>query len=135
MSARIDEAANTVVKIASYKQREVRMRDSRAACHRCGRLLKIYSCENGTFAVQCGKCETVTLVQAQNPEQAAMKVGVTAIPLAEWSDDEGDVIAMRWPARDTSDICIGCPGTEPQSIPDDFTHFIRLPFPRYSADG
>lgn len=127
MSYQIDKAANTVIQIAAYGQRLVRTRPTDATCPKCGERLSTYYCENRTFAVKCGKCETVTLVKARNSDTAAMHVGIVAIPLDEWIEDDGDVIATRFPVRDTSDVCIGHPLDEPPTIPEDFTHFINLP--------
>ena len=76
----------------------------------------------------------VTLVKASNPGEAAAKVGVVAIPLDDWSDDDGDVIAIRFPVHDSDDVCIGHPFTTPQTIPDDFTHFIHLPYPAHTME-
>lgn len=129
MSYEVDKAANVVVKIARFRQREVRFRESDATCPHCLRRLGVYYCESGTYAVKCDECETVTLLEARSPEQAAARVGVMAIPLDEWSGDIGDVITMRFPIEDASDVAIGHPSAYPMEIPDDHTHFIPLPYP------
>ena len=129
MSYEIDKAANAVVKIARFRQREVRFRESDATCPHCRQRLGVYYCEGGTYAVKCHECETVTLLEARSPAQAAARVGVVARPLDEWSDEDGDVIAMRWPIEDTTDIVIGHPLAYPSDIQEDHTHFIPLPCP------
>jgi LSD1 subclass zinc finger protein len=44
-------------------------------CHNCGTKLKTYYAEARLYAVKCGYCETITLVKADNPTQAARYVG------------------------------------------------------------
>lgn len=44
-------------------------------CRNCGTKLKVYYAENRLYSVKCGYCETVTLVRASNPTQAARFVG------------------------------------------------------------
>lgn len=44
-------------------------------CRNCGTRLKAYYAENRLYAVKCGYCETVTLVMANNPTEAARYVG------------------------------------------------------------
>lgn len=129
MSYEVDKAAKIVARIASYRQNEVRFRISDVTCPRCRRLLGVYYCEGGIYAVKCQECETVTLLEARSPSQAAARVGVIARPLDEWTEDEGDVITMRFPIRDTSDIAIGYPNGCRTDIPEDHTHFISLPCP------
>lgn len=134
MSYRIDKAANIVAEIASYRQNEVRFRLSNAACAHCRRLLGVYYCEDGTYAVKCQECETVTLVKARSPAQAAARVGIVAMPLDEWTEDYGDVITMRWPIDDASCLNIGNPLSIPADIPEDHTHFIPLPYPWHTFE-
>ena len=129
MSTEIDKAANVVVKIARFRQRDVRFRESDATCPHCRRRLGVYYCESGTYAVKCHECETVTLLEARSPAQAAARVGIVARPLDEWTEDDGDVITMRFPIEDTSDIAIGYPNAYRTDIPEDHTHFIPLPYP------
>lgn len=45
-------------------------------CRRCGTRLKAYYAEDRLYAVKCGFCETITLVKAGNPSDAARYVGV-----------------------------------------------------------
>lgn len=44
-------------------------------CRNCGTRLKTYYAESRLYAVKCGYCETVTLVKANNPTEAARYVG------------------------------------------------------------
>ena len=44
-------------------------------CHSCGTKLKAYYAEDRLYAVKCGYCDTVALVKAESPAQAAMIVG------------------------------------------------------------
>lgn len=44
-------------------------------CKNCGTRLKTYYAESRLYAVKCGYCETVTLVKASNPTEAALYVG------------------------------------------------------------
>lgn len=44
-------------------------------CRNCGTRLKAYYAESRLYAVKCGYCETVTLVTANNPTEAARYVG------------------------------------------------------------
>ena len=44
-------------------------------CRNCGTRLKTFYAEGGLYAVKCGYCETVTLVRANNPTEAARYVG------------------------------------------------------------
>lgn len=46
-------------------------------CRNCGTKLKAYYAEDRLYAVKCGYCETITLVEASNPQQAARFVGDT----------------------------------------------------------
>ena len=45
-------------------------------CRKCGTRLKTYYAEGRLYAVKCGYCESVTLVKAGNPIEAAEFVGV-----------------------------------------------------------
>ena len=44
-------------------------------CRNCGTQLKVYYAEKRLYAVKCCFCETVTLVEADNPTQAMRYVG------------------------------------------------------------
>ena len=44
-------------------------------CKNCKTRLKAYYAESRLYAVKCGYCETVTLVKAGNPTEAARYVG------------------------------------------------------------
>jgi ribosomal protein S27E len=44
-------------------------------CRNCGTRLKVYYAEEAIYAVKCVFCETVTLVEANNPTQAMRFVG------------------------------------------------------------
>lgn len=44
-------------------------------CRNCGTRLKAFYAESRLYAVKCGYCETVTLVKANNPTEAARYVG------------------------------------------------------------
>lgn len=44
-------------------------------CRNCGTRLKVFYAEGRLYAVKCGYCETVTLVRANNPTEAARYVG------------------------------------------------------------
>lgn len=44
-------------------------------CNNCGTRLKAYYAEGGLYVVKCGYCDTITIVKASNPTQAARYVG------------------------------------------------------------
>ena len=44
-------------------------------CHICGTRLKTSYAESRLYAVKCGYCETITLVKANSPAEAARYVG------------------------------------------------------------
>lgn len=44
-------------------------------CRNCGTWLKTYYAEARLYAVKCGYCETITLVKASNPTEAARYAG------------------------------------------------------------
>lgn len=44
-------------------------------CNKCGTRLKAYYCEGRLYAVKCGYCESITLVKASSPSEAALYVG------------------------------------------------------------
>lgn len=46
-----------------------------AYCKRCGTALGTAYHEERLYSVRCKNCETVTLVKARNPEEAALIVG------------------------------------------------------------
>lgn len=129
---RIDEAANCVAELTRNNQTKALFRLSLATCRACRNLLEVYYCEERTYAVRCVHCETVTIIKAACFEEAAARVGVIAIPLDGWTEDDGDVIAIRFPVRDCGDVCIGNPLSIPPDIPEDFTHFISLPCPAHA---
>lgn len=76
VSINTDSAANIIIKIADGKQNNIKFRDTEANCPKCNRQMEIYYCEEGTYAVRCTSCETVTLIRAHNPREAAARVGV-----------------------------------------------------------
>ena len=44
-------------------------------CKCCGTRLKVYYAEKRLYAVKCGYCESITLVKADNPTEAARHIG------------------------------------------------------------
>ncbi len=44
-------------------------------CEVCGTPLKTYYAEGRLYLVKCGYCDTITMVKANNPIQAAEMVG------------------------------------------------------------
>ena len=44
-------------------------------CRNCGTKLKVYYAESRLYAVKCGYCDTITLVMADSPMEAAFYVG------------------------------------------------------------
>ena len=44
-------------------------------CRNCGTRLKAFYAENRLYSVKCGYCETITLVLANHPTEAARYVG------------------------------------------------------------
>lgn len=44
-------------------------------CNHCKTRLKVYYAEDRLYAVKCGYCESITLVRADNPIEAALHVG------------------------------------------------------------
>lgn len=55
-------------------------RPRRAYCRRCGTTLETAYHEDRLYSVQCRECETITLVKAGNPYDAALKVGEPMAP-------------------------------------------------------
>lgn len=51
-------------------------------CRNCGTRLKVYYAEERLYSVKCGYCETITLVKASCPAEAARYVG-------EYAEEEG----------------------------------------------
>lgn len=47
----------------------------RAVCAQCGNLLATAYHEERLYSVRCSHCETITLVKARNPYEAARRVG------------------------------------------------------------
>lgn len=47
----------------------------RAFCRKCNTELKLYYCENSLYAVKCEACESITLLEASNPLDAARVAG------------------------------------------------------------
>lgn len=125
----IDSSVRDVARLTYRKQNELLFRESDAVCPNCNRNLGVAYCEDGVYAVRCRYCEIVSLVHARNPRKAAEKVGIIAIPLSDWTEDEGEVIAFKFPFEDDTDICIGHPLTVPRDIPKEFTHYYRLIVP------
>lgn len=129
-----DAAANHLVKLANANNRDYWFHLTFAICPKCNRRLEYNYMENRTYAIRCVHCETLTLVKANNPEQAATIVGVVAIPLDEWTEDDGYVLCYRFPINDRDDVCIGNPDSIPPDIPDGFTHYSPLPCPIESRE-
>ena len=48
---------------------------SPVVCRKCGTRLKAYYAEARLYAVKCGYCESITLVKASHPTEAARYVG------------------------------------------------------------
>lgn len=49
--------------------------DAEVRCRICGTPLKTYYAEGRLYLVKCGYCDTITMVQASNPFNAAAMVG------------------------------------------------------------
>ena len=47
-------------------------------CRTCGTRLKTYYAERMLYAVKCCRCNTITIVRAKNPSEAACLVGEDA---------------------------------------------------------
>lgn len=60
-------------------------------CRNCGTRLKVYYAEGRLYAVKCGYCETITLVKASNPQEAALCVGEYAEAALEERRKNGNV--------------------------------------------
>ena len=131
----IDSNVQKIMPLASRKQRDVMFKETEAVCAQCGNRLGIYYCESGIYLVRCAHCEILSLVRAKNPKQAAARVGLIAIPLDDWVEDDGEVVALKFPIEDDTDICIGHPLTIPCDIPKEFTHFYKLIVPMEPAEG
>lgn len=57
--------------------------DRRTVCQRCGSYLGTVYHEERLYSVGCCKCETITLVKARTPHEAARKVGIAPLPAKE----------------------------------------------------
>lgn len=44
-------------------------------CRKCGTRLKTYYCEARLYAVKCGFCESIMLIKAGSPDEAALYFG------------------------------------------------------------
>lgn len=53
--------------------------DRRTVCQRCGSYLGTIYHEERLYSVGCCKCETITLVKARTPHEAARKVGIAPL--------------------------------------------------------
>lgn len=49
--------------------------DTHVYCNKCDTRLKVYYAEERLYAVRCCYCESITLVKASNPVEAASYVG------------------------------------------------------------
>lgn len=76
--SQIDKAANVIIQLATTRPDFIKFTENDAVCPRCGTRLGVYYCENGTFAVRCLSCETITLVKHRNPGGAVQKVAAKA---------------------------------------------------------
>lgn len=70
-----DKAAHQLYDNAVLQQ------ERRAVCQRCGSYLGTTYHEERLYSIGCMKCETITLVKARTPYEAAKKVGVTPRPV------------------------------------------------------
>ena len=62
-------------------------------CHKCGTRLKVYYAEERLYAVRCCYCESITLVKASNPAEAASYVGTKPKSIADlghWNVEGGE---------------------------------------------
>lgn len=83
-----DAAANFILRFA--EGRKINFRTSEAECRECGVSLLVYYCENRTYVVKCPACETLTIVKAANPAEAAARVGkVELVHLIESKHNAG----------------------------------------------
>ena len=73
---KIDRAAREVYNIMLIisKLRTADERTSSVLCRGCDKPVTVVYHESQIYSVQCPRCELVTLVKANNPEQAARKV-------------------------------------------------------------
>lgn len=103
-------------------------REQNAICPRCGTALETAYHESRLYSVKCGTCETVTLVKARNPFEAAGKVGITARPADEWHEDHGDALWWSFPIEEPP-YC-GSPISFDRygkcTVPDWCTHFTPI---------
>lgn len=68
-------------------------------CIKCGNELKTSYLEERLYCVECSKCETKTLVSANNPTSAEERVGteMKRIPLMNTNEDPYDSdVACQW---------------------------------------
>lgn len=125
----LDKAAQVVYPIVSMYNEDVRFRQSDAVCRNCQRDLEVYYCGNHIYAVRCKFCGLLTLTQADSLDQAANRVGIKAMSIEhDYIEDDEEVICIRYPVEDMSDVRIGNPMKE-ENFPEDFTHFIPLILP------
>jgi ribosomal protein S27E len=68
----IDKKFHDAFKVEAFYQPLV---FSDVRCRNCGTKLKTYYAEARLYSVKCCYCETITLVRADNPTQAARYVG------------------------------------------------------------
>ena len=134
----MDKASHIVYKFAGMYNKcseSVRFRQSDAVCRKCGRDLEVYYCENGLYAVRCVFCGMLTLIDALSPDNAAERVGITAMSIKDdYIEEDGEVICIRYPVEDISDVRFSIPTAE-EDLPKDFTHFIPFVLPHMPKGG
>ena len=124
------EKGATVADKAAHRlyDEAVLRRDRHAVCHRCGTLLATAYHEERLYSVGCGKCETITLVKARDPYEAARKVGIEARPADDWDEEHGDVLWWSFPIEEPpylgSPISFHRDGSP--TVPDHCTHWTPV---------
>ncbi len=100
-------------------------------CTRCNRELNVAYHEERLYSVECSGCETVTLVKARSPYEAAEKVGIIARPAEEYHEDYGDVLWWHFPIEEPPEV--GTPNTFDRYghpiVTEYHTHWTPLPIP------
>lgn len=99
-------------------------------CCFCGRELLVYYSESRLYAVTCDVCETVTLVKAGSPKEAAYKARAFKVVPADDAYDGCYAFFSHVPI-DEPPVYIG--STEDEDFPDDANYAIDLPCP--ATDG
>ena len=109
-------------------------RNTGVQCHRCGTKLATYYCEERLYMVRCRKCETVTLVRAGNPEEAARKIGVPPKVRAALTRCLYDNVYNHDYWTQTRGIC-GIDEDTASCIADEILHGIYTPEPCDECTG